>query len=295
MSDYNPTEAKYRITYEAYSKFSSQLSKVNDIDGLIAVVSKNLKYFFSYQIFRIILIENKKTLAYTFTNTNKQYTSSGSSSLLNHEKKIAKTQIPLHTSCKDQELLRFLNNNNDGLDNDKDLWGWYFNYTKIEVITSIVTKADLPLTISDVEILRLVVDTFTTKHKELQLDKQLKLKNENLKEAIIKIEDQNSKIKEINDNQQQIIFDRTDEIRKKNESLVKLSFLNAHSLREPLTRILGLLDLSDELDSNEFKSNFKEYIKESALELDQILNKVIEQSVEAIDQYAIKNIERDEK
>ena len=168
------------------------------------------------------------------------------------------------------------------------LWGWHFQYNNLDVCVSVLSDNTKRFVNGDIEILHLVVDTVITKYQELRFKIELENKNKNLHEALLLIEKKNKQINQIVYNQKAIIDARTKEIRGKNNKLLEISKMNAHNVREPLSRILGIVDIIDHLSAEELHGEALGFLKDSASDLDCTLQKIIAMSDAEIDKFAIK-------
>jgi signal transduction histidine kinase len=86
---------------------------------------------------------------------------------------------------------------------------------------------------------------------------------------------QKEEIEVINNNLEQLIVDRTEKIKDQEDRITKFAFINAHKVRSPLARIMGLLNLID-LEKNK-ASTFEEYLpklRDNAEELNAMLKEV---------------------
>ncbi len=64
-----------------------------------------------------------------------------------------------------------------------------------------------------------------------------------LKESKLILEEQAEEIRNMNENLEAMILNRTRELQKKNDALEEYAFINSHKLRGPVATILGLLNL----------------------------------------------------
>ena len=99
----NLAAAKYRIAYEAFSKFSGSLNRVDNLEDLSTVVSRNLKYLFNFKIFRIILLDKDTVTGYTFIK-NEIWAHKNQEDILDYEKKLLQDQIPFSYAISSEEL-----------------------------------------------------------------------------------------------------------------------------------------------------------------------------------------------
>lgn len=86
---------------------------------------------------------------------------------------------------------------------------------------------------------------------------------------------QKEEIEVINNNLEQIIIDRTEKIKDQESRISHFAFINAHKVRSPLARIMGLLNLID-LDKNKDHAITEclPKLRESAEELNEMLREV---------------------
>ena len=86
----------------------------------------------------------------------------------------------------------------------------------------------------------------------------------------------------INQNLENLVNDRTEKIRLKNEQLIKYSFTNAHKVRGPLARILGLIFVS-EIETDSGHRSLFEKVKKEAVDIDKIIREINSELDEHID------------
>ncbi|HSY62692.1 MAG TPA: hypothetical protein VK796_12495 [Cytophaga sp.] len=109
---------------------------------------------------------------------------------------------------------------------------------------------------------------------------ELKEKNIKLLEQTVLMAHQNNELvekrnelNEINQNLESIVEQRTNNVKQKNEYLVKYAFTNAHHVRGPLARILGLLQLAKLEGETDYPFLFNK-IEEEAKEIDAVLRTI---------------------
>ena len=68
-----------------------------------------------------------------------------------------------------------------------------------------------------------------------------------------------------------MVRERTDALEERNRQLADFAFLNAHKMRGPLARILGLVDILRFTQSREQEREYLQHIIQSASELDQVI------------------------
>lgn len=115
-----------------------------------------------------------------------------------------------------------------------------------------------------------------------QQNKQLAAKNSELDEARMLISLQHQQLQEYTSQLEQLISERTRELKKTNQELIdqnlqlkQFSYITAHNLRAPVARLLGLSDLLykiDEAEANELE--IKEKIVQTSRDLDEVIHDV---------------------
>ncbi len=108
---------------------------------------------------------------------------------------------------------------------------------------------------------------------------EIALQNSQLQNVATQLHDHNEEIslqheevKAINENLETIIMERMREIEMKNKALSEYAFINAHLLRAPLSRVLGLIYLMQtEADANVGQLN---QIKTNARQVDEIIKQI---------------------
>ncbi|WP_158848654.1 hypothetical protein [Algibacter sp. L1A34] len=268
---------KYRITYEAFSKLSGRISKARNIEELVLVTSKNLKYLMDFQVFRISILMDHNTCSFTFFANNGSKIEGNK--LCDFERDLLKNKIPLNSSDIPNKFNEFTDITK--LTNPL-FWGWFMGRNTLDISTTILSDDTKVFTKTDIDIMHLLVDGFTSKYQQLYLGEQLILKNKSLEDAVKLVADKNKEIEKILGHQQNVIIDKTKEVKLKNTELLEISNISAHNLREPLSRILGLIEISEYYNPEQLKEDIIKHIKTSAKELDEVLKNVVEKSENSI-------------
>jgi signal transduction histidine kinase len=106
-----------------------------------------------------------------------------------------------------------------------------------------------------------------TQNEELTAQSdELSSKNELLEKSHIEI-------KYVNTNLESLVQQRTSLIEAQKEKLIEYAYYNAHKVRGPLARILGIINLL-EIDYQTNPEVLHQYLSESATELDGIVNEI---------------------
>jgi signal transduction histidine kinase len=158
-----------------------------------------------------------------------------------------------------------------------ELWAWNFKQTtERQIVISVLAGKSQVFTRQDISFLKMVAENLESKLLEVCLFRELDDKNKELAEALTIIHDKNEVITSIVEQQKGVIDLRTQEIANKNARLLEISVLNAHHVREPLSRILGLISLVDYYPNSEgIKEEIIPKLRISATDLDLALQDVI--------------------
>lgn len=84
-------------------------------------------------------------------------------------------------------------------------------------------------------------------------------------------------ISEINNNLEQLVRERTEELADQNKRLAEYAFTNAHKLRGPLTRIMGLINIIHIAPTVEEKLVYINLLNEASAQLDKVVHTIQKQ------------------
>jgi signal transduction histidine kinase len=117
--------------------------------------------------------------------------------------------------------------------------------------------------------------------KVLTLNEEIRTQQEEVvtqRDALIEknqsIENLHNQLKETNDSLEKKVIERTAVLREQNKRLEEYAFLNAHDLRGPVARILGIINLLEMDHLKEDKPLLLGHLKKSSIELDQITRSI---------------------
>lgn len=114
---------------------------------------------------------------------------------------------------------------------------------------------------------------FELKEKQDEILQQ----SEELKAQAEELQTYNEKIKIVNATLEDMVVERTNKIQQQNKRLTEYAFQNAHNVRGPLARILGLIYLMDRDLPDDSYSHYKLMLKEAGEELDQVISQIKQQ------------------
>lgn len=103
--------------------------------------------------------------------------------------------------------------------------------------------------------------------REIRARLALRISNEAIRK-------QAEQIKNINENLEKLVQERTSELEIKNKALEEAAFINAHKLRAPVASILGLVGLMKTTNSPEDIHQMSELIQDSTQKLDDVVSEI---------------------
>ena len=112
-----------------------------------------------------------------------------------------------------------------------------------------------------------IVDVSEARNRERELREVKEILSQQAKE----LQEANEQTRSINDSLEYMVRERTIALEERNRRLADFAFLNAHKMRGPLARILGLVDVLKLTDSREQEKEYLQHIVQSAEELDQAI------------------------
>ncbi|CAL67180.1 hypothetical protein [Christiangramia forsetii] len=282
------TSQLYRITYEAYSKFANDVNRCANLDEVAEVCRTHLKYLINFRIIRMTIFQNNKYFFFELHGNKVWFDLKEKSEIYDYERELLAREIPIMTSKIPDKLVR--NKVDIEALTDPVLWGWCFNKYERKVLVSLLADQEKAFSVGDVEILKLMVDCIQAKFSEIYLKRQISIQNRNLSEAYDTIKSKNLEIERIVENQKQTIKERTSEIALKNEKLLHISVLNAHNIREPLSRIQGIAELFEFFDDHGCRTELIPKLIGSVEEMDEVLKEVVEMASKELTELKAKDL-----
>ena len=275
---FDVSNAAYRVAYESFSKLSRKVSEVTTCEKLVLHTDQYLKLLFNFVAMRVSIVDRYSHQTFVFPRNKSGEAPFWNKELLSVETDLLQNQVPVLQDLTLDEVEQLTGRTVDGA----KLWGWAFTYDNLTTIATLVSDSDNNFTVKQVEILRLVIDVFTLKYAEIKAKKKSEVKNQELHKALGMVQEKNERINQIINDQQIIIEERTEKIRMQNQQLRRLSVLNAHKVREPLSRVMGLIQLAEHVSEEELKTEILDKIMLSANDLDKALQLVINGSLNEV-------------
>ncbi|WP_417612684.1 hypothetical protein [Owenweeksia hongkongensis] len=269
----NQHQQIYRVTYEAFSQFSSSLARTSTLDELRECLQIKAKYLFDYKYLRISSFLGEKWIHINVSSQESAAIISDSPELYPHEVELQRKRIPRVWDLSELETYA------TALQipaKDLKAWGWQFNNSSQSGITlTLVANASQSFLEREVPYIKLFIEILESKLMQILLFDQIASKNDELNNALVTIQERNSEIQAIIEHQDEIISRQTQDLEQQNTQLRKIAILNAHQVREPLSRILGLMKISSYYTANALKEEILPKLVQSSDELDIALKEVI--------------------
>ena len=119
-------------------------------------------------------------------------------------------------------------------------------------------------------------DKMNEMNKDLRFfNEDVQNKNEELRASEEELLASQEELQQINENLNNLVMERTRTLLSQNETLTNHAYINAHKVRSPLARILGLVNLINrEIELTENGKDLLHHLNLSANELDDILTEV---------------------
>ena len=118
------------------------------------------------------------------------------------------------------------------------------------------------------------------KHRYDEAIRMLAIQNNELVDKANEIEAQHEELQqnheslfELNNHLEQMVEERTNKVREQNERLIRYAYANAHHLRGPVARLLGLIQLS-KMDTDLSHEFLFARVQEQVLELDEVVRDI---------------------
>src|SRR5688572_13286812 len=119
------------------------------------------------------------------------------------------------------------------------------------------------------------VKVLTQLKSDLQeVNREVQNKNEELRASEEELMASSEELKQINENLNNLVKFRTETILEQNKKFMHHAFINAHKVRSPLARIMGLVNLMKHEGVNGDSKEMLQRLGQSARELDEILKEV---------------------
>lgn len=144
---------------------------------------------------------------------------------------------------------------------------WFIYINPNLTMAEFLQKGGLLLIVTAIFMVVLIRTRFNLTIREIEARVALKISND-------EIQRQATEIRSINENLERVVWQRTNDLEKRNKALQESAFINAHKLRSPVANILGLTNLFTKLKLNGEGATINKHLQQSAKNLDKIVNDI---------------------
>ncbi len=269
---------KYRIIYESLSRFSSTLSRSATLEEVTRCLQRQVKYLFDFQLVRFCFYQQGYYIIYSLVATDCILQCGDVSFLCEHERRLRIQDVP--ALIDDASLITdSLQQCPVALPNTPtQIWGWNVGFsTGSGMVVSVFSDSTRQFQPADVPILKIALENLYAKLLSIRLIEELGQSKKDVEQALLGLQEKSDVITRLVATQEEIIQSRTRELAIKNTKLLHLSRQHAHTIREPLTRILSLAYLIEVLPPEEVISDIIPVLVTTTTDLDVALRQVIQQ------------------
>jgi ligand-binding sensor domain-containing protein/signal transduction histidine kinase len=124
-------------------------------------------------------------------------------------------------------------------------------------------------------------DSIEEKNHELQqINEALGAQRDSLEEKSAELETAQTKLKEINEDLEKLVSERTQKLNDTVMELETFLYRASHDIRGPITSMLGLIEMARiEPDHQKFYSLYNDFLRKTVLQLDRTLQKLLEKHI----------------
>ncbi len=245
------------MAFEAYARFSSRLASCITRQDLQNLLELHLKYLFNFSQAAICYVQDGKVQGHRVGKVNLMGSASVDQ-LDDFEAELFSEKIPLVREISETETAR----------------GWCFDSGEQGVLLICLTTSNEQTFLYNASILRLLVESLSARFKQFNLMEALDEKNEKLNGALQTVRFQHEEIHALARRQGVELAEKTKDIRSKNEELQQIVKFNAHGVREPLSRIMGIMNVIKITNAN-MELQELQLLEEACNDLDQALCQII--------------------
>lgn len=268
---------KYRIIYESLSRFSSTLSRSTTLEEVRQCLQRQIKYLFDYQLVRFCFYQQDYYVIYSLVATGCALHDGDTTLLWEHERLLKERNVPLVIDDERMVVSSLHQLPFELKSSPTQVWGWNVGFTPDSgILVSVFSGSARQFQSTDVPILKITLENLYAKILSIRLIEELNKSKKEVDQALHSLQEKSEVISTLVATQEQVIQDRTRELEVKNAKLIYLSREHAHTIREPLSRILSLAYLIDLLPPQEVLDEIIPVLVATSMDLDKALQQVIQ-------------------
>ncbi len=272
------TEIQYKILQNSLSRFSIHLNKADSLADISKCLLQNAKYLYNYSFCRFHYFHQEKYVCCNINHRSADIQVSAKNHFCNKENTVFNSAIPYYKKSVASNIeLEY--------ENVCETWIWKFEYGEnAGMLVTIVSEGKDRFLKEQISAVKIATEMLYTKIRMILLMDDLKQQQEALLCSYKKLEESNSIISTLLSKQEETIEERTQAVTRLNEKLVALIQFNSHNIREPLTRVMGLMNLHELTTTEEYFNQYWPLLKISVRDMDRTIRQIIF-NTENIDKY----------
>ena len=270
---------RFRIIYDTLSKLSCSINKCRRIEEVFSVLRTDVKYLFDFVAVRLCVRDGDCTDIFVIARNQTIQAAV-------HEGLRQEVQT-FERDADEREMVCFFEKGKNlsealgetlcrQLDGVLDAaWVFPFKMNGASLVVTILSGPQYAFKRADIPVLKIACESFFSKILSLRLYDEVVESKNSLNEAYALLDARREKIEQLTVRQELVIEERTAELAQKNAKLIELIQFNAHNIREPLTRILGLADLIKIFPADEIQQELLPALLISCTDLDEAIMRTI--------------------
>lgn len=269
-------EFKYRVVYEQLSRFSGHLSQATTLEAINQCLHRHLKYLFDYQLVRFCFYQQQEYIVHSLSLSDTTWQAGDERLLCAYERQLRGNPIPVIVAEASEQVRSV--DVLPAVAKPVQLWHWDLPLgADSGVVASVFSTETEPFQTADVTVLKIVLENLYAKILSIRLIDELSSSKQAVDRALASLQHKNAMISRLVATQEAVIRQRTHALELKNAQLIELSRQHAHTIREPLSRILSLTYLIDVLPVEAVMSDILPALVTTSSDLDKALQQVVRQ------------------
>ncbi|WP_163382343.1 hypothetical protein [Cyclobacterium sp. SYSU L10401] len=255
----------YKILFEAMVKFSAGISMIKNLEELPLEINLHLKYLINFQEFNYYFIKENKVDCLWVNQTGKaSYSTCSLDQLDAFAQQVLESGVPASKYCKVSKT---------------SIHSWkFYNENNHFSLLLIRSHSDNPFADKSIPLIKVVNKILSARIENLNMVQLIHFQNQKLARLTTALQAKNKEIEALNRKQESTIIEKTSRLKDSNSKLKGLIQFNSHQLREPLTRVIDMVAIKDDLPVEEYISDILPLLSESVLDLDRAIIEVVQRS-----------------
>lgn len=263
------TDFQYRILQNSISRFSIYLNKADTLADICNCLLRNTKYLYNYSYCRFQYFHEGRHVCYTINRHDSVVECGDASFFTEAERRVYDSSVPYYQRMTSQ--CSVYDDEETG-----EMWVWKFAYNEAAgMVVTVCSSGEYRFLKEQIPFVKIASEMLYTKTRMVLLIDDLNQKQHALQCSYKKLEESNALVSTLLSQQEKTIDDRTQALVRLNTKLVDLIQFNSHHIREPLTRVMGLMSLYDLMSPDDFFSEYWPMLEESVKDMDKTIRQVI--------------------